>query len=347
MEQLSNIKDNIKESTGNLADKIKESSNKLTENIKENLPTNPASSGMLSSIKEKTFINYSTDFLNSNTLVAKATFLLFVIIVFITLFFLISKILIFFLMPSNSPYIINGMKDGSTTVTIPQSLNKRHSVPIFRSKNEYDGIEFTYSVWIYVNDVDDSEDIKASHIFHKGSIKPDPKNQFMPGLHGPNISPGLYLYNGKFDIENDIQSHPVLSLLVRMNVFHTYDLEEPYYYYDDIHVEGIPIKKWVNIILRVTSQNIVDVYINGIVSKRHKLSNIIKQNYDNVYVNLNGGFDGNLSNLKYYNYAIGTYEIDKIISNGPNLKMAENSSLYKSKPNYLSSAWYFDSTDPL
>ena len=47
----------------------------------------------------------------------------------------------------------------------------------------------------------------------------------------------------------------------------------------------------------------------------HVLSNSErKQNYDNLYINMNNGFGGNLSNLKYYNYAIGTFEIDNIVN---------------------------------
>ena len=65
------------------------------------------------------------------------------------------------------------------------------------------------------------------------------------------------------------------------------------------------------------------------------------------YINLNGGFGGNLSNLRYYNYAIGTFEIYRITSEGPDLTIAENTSIQKSKPYYLSSQWYFDNTDPL
>ena len=57
---------------------------------------------------------------------------------------------------------------------------------------------------------------------------------------------------------------------------------------------------------------------------------------------MNGGFFGNLSNLKYYNYAIGTLEIDSITSNGPNLKMSKGNSLETSKPYYLSSNWFYN-----
>ena len=62
--------------------------------------------------------------------------------------------------------------------------------------------------------------------------------------------------------------------------------------------------------------------------------------YDDIFINLDGGFNGNLSNLKYYNYAIGTFEIDRIVKSGPNLKMAKKSNLSESKPSYLSNYWY-------
>ena len=62
---------------------------------------------------------------------------------------------------------------------------------------------------------------------------------------------------------------------------------------------------------------------------------------------MNGGFDGKLSNLRYYNYAIGTFEIDKITSGGPNLTTDKESNLEKSKPYYLSKLWYFNDTSIL
>ena len=51
-----------------------------------------------------------------------------------------------------------------------------------------------------------------------------------------------------------------------------------------------------------------------------------------------------MSNLRYYNYAIGTFEINSITTSGPNLKMAKDSNITNSKPAYLSSDWYFTDT---
>tara|TARA_B100001094_G_C18169072_1_gene793970 strand:+ start:1059 stop:2021 length:963 start_codon:yes stop_codon:yes gene_type:complete len=293
------------------------------------------------------FISSGREFLNSNTLIAKATFLLLAIILFIFLFYVFSRIIIYFLTPSENPFIIKGMKDATQAMSIPQTFADKSSVPIYRSKNEYDGTEFTYAFWMYVNDLTYNENKDFKHVFHKGSSG-NSEDKF-DGVYGPNNAPGVYLYTGKKNLsDNLLEKYPILGMLIRMNVFHDSDnINSPYKYFDDIYVDGIPIKKWVSVVIRVTGQNIVDVYVNGTLTKRHKLSNIVKQNYDNIYINLNGGFGGNLSNLRYYNYAIGTFEIYRITSEGPDLTIAENTSLQKSKPFYLSSQWYFDNTDPL
>ena len=293
------------------------------------------------------FLASSNEFLSSNTLIAKAAFLLLIIILFVVLFFIISRVMIHLMTPDESPYIIKGMKDATQSLTIPQTFADVASVPIYRSKNEYDGIEFTYSFWMYVNDLVYNENKDFKHIFHKGSTLAA-EGEF-DGVYGPNNCPGVYLYTGKKNLsDNLLEKFPLLGMLVRLNVYHDgANKSDPHKYFEDIYIDGLPIKKWVNIVIRVTSQNVVDIYVNGTLMKRHKLSNVVKQNYDNLYVNLNGGFSGNLSNLKYYNYAIGTFEIDNLASRGPDLKIAKNNSLEESKPHYLSSQWYFDDTDPL
>jgi len=287
-----------------------------------------------------------SEFVSSNTMIARGTFLLGALIIFSILFYIGSKLVYYFLSPSDTPFLISGMKDATEGVTITQNLGQKTTIPILRSKNEYGGVEFTYSLWIYVNDINYNETIDFKHVFNKGS-SPSSQGEGGSGLFGPNNAPGVYLYNGKKNISDNLMTnYPVLGMLVRLNVFHNNEsINKPYY--DDIYVDAIPIKKWVGVIIRVTSQNICDIYINGTLTKRHKLSNIVKQNYDNLYVNYNGGFSGNLSDLKYYNYAIGTLEIDSVTSNGPNLTVKKNSNIEKSKPHYLATQWYFNDTEVL
>lgn len=294
---------------------------------------------------QKKLGNFS-EFLSSNTMIARGTFLLGVLIFFSILFYVGSKLVYYFLSPSETPFLISGMKDATEALTISQNLGQKTTIPILRSVNEYGGVEFTYSFWIYVNNVNYNETIDYKHVFNKGS-SPSSQGEGGSGLFGPNNAPGVYLYNGKKNYSDALMTnYPVLGMLVRLNVFHNNEsVNKPYY--DDIYVDAIPIKKWVGVIIRVTSQNICDIYINGTLTKRHKLSNIVKQNYDNLYVNYNGGFSGNLSDLKYYNYAIGTLEIDSVTARGPNLKIKKNSNIEKAKPQYLSTQWYFNDTNVL
>jgi hypothetical protein len=294
---------------------------------------------------QKKLGNFS-EFLSSNTMIARGTFLLGVLIFFSILFYVGSKLVYYFLSPSETPFLISGMKDATEALTISQNLGQKTTIPILRSVNEYGGVEFTYSFWIYVNNVNYNEAIDYKHVFNKGS-SPSSQGEGGSGLFGPNNAPGVYLYNGKKNYSDALMTnYPVLGMLVRLNVFHNNEsVNKPYY--DDIYVDAIPIKKWVGVIIRVTSQNICDIYINGTLTKRHKLSNIVKQNYDNLYVNYNGGFSGNLSDLKYYNYAIGTLEIDSVTARGPNLKIKKNSNIEKAKPQYLSTQWYFNDTNVL
>jgi hypothetical protein len=56
---------------------------------------------------------------------------------------------------------------------------------------------------------------------------------------------------------------------------------------------------------------------------------------------MNGGFDGNISNLWYYNYALGTTEIQNIARGGPNTKTITSGGMNLKNPNYLSLRWFF------
>ena len=58
---------------------------------------------------------------------------------------------------------------------------------------------------------------------------------------------------------------------------------------------------------------------------------------------MNGGFNGYISNLWYYNYALGTSAIQNLVSGGPNTKMIGGTSGAMTDPlsNYLALRWFF------
>ena len=116
------------------------------------------------------------------------------------------------------------------------------------------------------------------------------------GLNFPNNAPGLYIA----PTTND--------LVVIMNTFSTIN--------ERVIVPDIPLNKWLNVIIRVEGDTL-DVYINGGLDRRHQLGGVPKQNYGDVYVTMNGGFNGYVSCLRYFDKAIQPGEIQQIINKGP------------------------------
>jgi hypothetical protein len=109
---------------------------------------------------------------------------------------------------------------------------------------------------------------------------------------------------------------------------------------EEIIVDNVPLNKWVNVIIRCQN-NTLDVYINGTIIKSHHLHGVPRQNYGDVFIAPNGGFSGYISNLWYYNYALGTSQIAKLAANGPNTNMLGSNSLNLRDANYLSLRWFF------
>jgi hypothetical protein len=261
----------------------------------------------------------SKDFLESNSWVAKIAFLLMVIIGFAILFRLVVSFITWIFSPSGKVVLVDGYINGSKSTIISQDPSIKKSITIIRSNNEKDGIEFTWSVWLFLNGFTDDDNYH--HVFNKGN-----KEFGNNGIVNPNNAPGLYV-NPKYN-----------GIRVIMNSF-----DNPVS--DMIDVNDLPITKWMNVIIRVQGRN-CDIYVNGRLTKRRLMKDVVKQNYDDVNICMNGGFSGYLSNLTYYNNAISIAEIQDILVNGPNMKSAEKNLDDKfSKPRYIADRWYFDQND--
>jgi hypothetical protein len=261
--------------------------------------------------------NYgSSDFLESNSLVAKFAFLLLVIFAFILLLSFGISILGYLLQPSQSPKLINGMVDASQMIVFPQDPSNNGAVTIYRSVNATDGLEFTWSVWVFINNLYESGVAgQYRHVFHKGNSDLNSN-----GVNFPNNAPGLYI------------APNTNNLIVMMNTFDNIN--------EEITIPDIPISKWVNVIIRCENTTL-DIYINGTIIRSLELHGVPKQNYGDVYVAMNGGFNGYISNLWYYNYGLGTAAIQSIASKGPNTQMVGSNGMNQKNADYLSLRWYF------
>ncbi len=265
------------------------------------------------------YVSPTQDFLNSSSLVAQISFLLFVLFAFIVLLRLGITMLGYFLGPSGNVKIVDGMVDAKQLIVVPQDPESKGAKTISRSVNATEGIEFTWSVWVYIDDLTYNEG-KYRCVFYKGNDfaqNPDSEQQ---GLNFPNNALGLYL------------APNTNSLVVMMNTFNVIN--------EEIVINDIPVNNWVNVIIRCKNDTL-DVYINGSIVKSHELHGVPKQNYGDVYVAANGGFSGYISNLFYYNYALGISEVSSIASNGPSTAMKESGSLKLKNGEYLSLRWFF------
>ena len=270
--------------------------------------------------------NASVGFLQSNSFVAKFGFLVLIIIAFFVILAMSVNLLGALLTPTGSPHLIDGMIDGTQQYVVPQNPNINGAKPVQRSDNQGKGIEFTWSIWVYIKDLGVNQNY-YNHIFHKGNPNIQMTNCGENcGLNVPNNAPGLYIHPNKN------------SLLVIMNTFSQIT--------EEIQIDDIPLNKWVNVMIRC-EQNVVDVYINGAIAKRHKLNSVPKQNYDDVYMSMNGGFNGYSSNLWYFDKALQPGAILNVVKQGPNTNMlGGNNSLDTNVPPYFSLRWYFQKNKP-
>lgn len=289
-------------------DQVENKANVVAENV----------SNQLSKVTSISF----KDFVSSNSLISKVAFTLLVMFIF----FLLLKFSITFIpklfKESNSPYIFNGTIEGSHSVVVPQDPKHDNAIPILRSVNEKNGIEFSWSLWMFLDDNAVSNGNQNIHIFHKGD------SHTTGNLH-KIAAPGLYL-----DGQNN-------NLLVTMNTHNTAENDEKL---EKIEVSGVPMNKWVNIIIRVKNRRI-DVYINGTIKRSVELDGVPKQNYGEIFIAQNRSpslQNSKLSNLRYHDHALNVYDIQKLVQSGPNRKLVTSSAMTDKSSSYLAFDWYYN-----
>jgi hypothetical protein len=259
------------------------------------------------------------EFLLSNTVISKFVGFMLCLLLFIIMFQIGMQVLQNLFGTNYSPYIINGMVPSDKELEVSSNPNVPKSVPIYRSIDKNQGLEYSWNVWFNIDSNMDSG--TKQKIFSKG--KSSTTSEFL------NVSPGLYLSRTNGGKSN--------SLHLIMNTFDTsYNNAQ----YEEIIITDIPVQKWVCCTIRVQGKS-VDVYINGFLKQRKNLISLPKQNYYNTYIGDNKGFRGFISSLRYYSYAIGYDEIQTLFSAGPSLKLVSTSTLPASS-DYFATNWYFN-----
>ena len=305
-----------------------ESISRSIENTKDSV------NSVLDDFSSKNSVDAGSDFLNSNSIIAKFAFILLVLILFVFLFNLGVRLITYFTSPSKSPYIVKGLITGSAGVVITQDPNSETSITIQRSNNYETGIEFTWSVWLYVTNTNAKE---YSHVFNKGDSKWNSN-----GISSVNNGPGLYLKNTPTtSTTSTTGSSKEIGLYIVMDTGNVENTETNKSK-EVMEIKSIPLQKWFNVCICLKNV-IMDVYVNGVNSGRHIMPYVPRQNYNDINVCQNGGFEGNLSDLRYFDHALSIYEINGLIWKGPNLTQnssVSNGTTYSKGTNYVSNLWY-------
>jgi hypothetical protein len=293
----------------------------------------------LNDFSSKNVMNASTEFLNSNSIVAKFLFIILILIVMLVCMKIGTAIIGYFLSPSKQPYLAKGLSSGTSNLTISQDPANKVASVLYRSNNKTGGIEFTWSTWLWVDSI--GPDLKRYHIFNKGNDvyhqtgTPEGSNNIVnttnDGLATVNNGPGLYL-----GVNSSGRSTNSLIFYLDVEKNNSQLATDPI----TLEITNIPLKKWFHVAYRFQNYSI-DCYVNGILAKSEFFKDKVpKQNYDDVHIGKNGGFAGKISNLRYYDYAISAFDITTIVSYGPNLNANANEMNNNNMYDYFSMAWY-------
>jgi hypothetical protein len=203
----------------------------------------------------------------------------------------------------NSPYLLEGIKNGKNALVISQNPDNPSHIPIVRSQDK-DGIQFTYDFWLMIDNFDYKSG-EWKHIFHKGNAE-----------SYPNRAPGVWFHPNTNAIR--------IYMNTQLNILEYVD------------IENIPGRKWIHISIILDDKDL-DVYINGFLKVRKVLSSVPKQNNGDFWVNMFGGFEGNIAKIRYYSRAITTDEIINNVRSGPgDTACIDTGEL----PSYLDDDWW-------
>jgi hypothetical protein len=250
------------------------------------------------------------------------------IVIFIIIMFIYSSIVGFRNYQKYSPYLI----DGITDATVSQKFSAYQIQP--PSDSAY-GTEFTYSFWMYIKDTNFSssniskctQSTPLLHVFHKGSYDYIPTGSQSDASSSSSVyypllqTPGVWLYPNTNKLNIRFNTYE--------NVVETSD------------IGNIPLNMWVNIIIILIGSS-VDIYVNGNLKKRTKLSGVPKINYGDFYTTNWGGYQGYLSRLRYFNYAIQPFMVDQIFNMGPSTSFSStnaSSSITEGPPQLSPNYW--------
>lgn len=197
----------------------------------------------------------------------------------------------------NEPLLI----DQPVDATIPRMISSTN-IPASNTN------EFTINFWMFVRDWNYNYN-QPKCVLYYGD--PDCKQ----------ASPLIFLYPNTNNLMIRMAQNTKNCNNKSMNPFScdhasTFDNKKP------CDVSNIPIQRWVQISI-VLWNTTTDVYVNGKLARSCTYPSVPKiMTGQNIYIGQGGGFNGYISRLRYFNYAVNPRSIYSLYKDGPYKKVS-------------------------
>jgi hypothetical protein len=225
----------------------------------------------------------------------------------------------------------------SQSIIVRQDPSDPNAKMLLHSDNEFTGVEFTYSFFLFVDPATFDTSNGLKHVFYKGYSTPFP-------LLGPAVF-----------VRSDEN-----TLRIFMNSYKSW--------YSYVDIQNVPVQKWFYVAI-VFRANTLEVYINGNLKGRIPMEKTYPyQNYQNLIIfgkstfnsnttlgnklvnlqgveedfKVTGTMAGQLSRFYHYRYALSFAEIQANANMGPSstIDMPTTQSANSYLQNSLVDSWY-------
>ena len=200
--------------------------------------------------------------------------------------------------------IVGTLHNGKVPFTIPSK-----DIPT----SEY-GNEYTINLWLYMNDWEYRNN-RPKCILFRGDEK------------AISTNPGVWFYpkNNKIKVSFQLQHNRPTATEIQaaseqcsksMNPIHNPAMLR--HHRGSCDIKNMPLQRWNNISISLWNQT-VDVYLNGGLVRSCIMPEYPVPSGGDIHVSKFGGFNGYISNVRYFAKTLNSNEIQDIYNKGPNL----------------------------
>ena len=259
------------------------------------------------------------------------------IVVFLIFFSIEALVKTYYKYSMSKTVIVQNTIMSSQSIVVRQDPSDPNAKMLLHSDNEFSGVEFTYSFFLFVDPATFDTSNGLKHVFYKGYSTPFP-------LLGPAVF-----------VRSDEN-----TLRIFMNSYKSW--------YSYVDIQNVPVQKWFYVAI-VFRANTLEVYINGNLKGRIPMEKTYPyQNYQNLIIfgkstfnsnttlgnklvnlqgveedfKVTGTMAGQLSRFYHYRYALSFAEIQANANMGPSstIDMPTTQSANSYLQNSLVDSWY-------